>query len=132
MKAVSLNFYGIRVCVAGEASLMARVESDFGYFKAPASETISFDIQVLNKGARPPDWITLFRTRWSIFYLSRGRERRVCFFDKAWVAYRFELGECDIYCEDPDTSFEVVYLVILSAVGEELDRRGVHRVHGMG
>ncbi|MBI1860152.1 MAG: hypothetical protein HYR96_04445 [Deltaproteobacteria bacterium] len=132
MTAVTLNFYGIRVRVEGESALTARIEGEFGYFIADESVAPIFRIRVHPKFERTQNWRKLFRTKWSTLYLSKGKERRVCFFNKAWVAYRFEAGECDVYCDEAPTSFEVVYLVVLSYVGEELDRRGLHRVHGMG
>lgn len=132
MKATLLNFYGIRFLIQAPVTLISKIEAEFSYFIADSQDASAFAIRVLPEGERSNKWRRLFETKWSTVYLSKGDERRVRFFENAWVAYRFESGECDIYCNDPAIAFEVAYLVLLSAVGEVLDRRGLHRVHGMG
>lgn len=126
------NFYGIRLSIHGPTLLLDRMQRDFSYFSAGVFQTPSFEIRVLPASQKPTHWRSLWKTRWSTLYLSNRHERRVCFYDSAWVAYRFELGQAEVYCDDPINAFEVCYLVVLSAMGEALDRRGVHRVHGLG
>ncbi len=132
MNATLLNFYGIRLQVDAPGELVQKISAEFSYFIADSQDLSAFSIGVRPEGDRPKDWRRLFNTRSSTLFLSNGDERRVCFFERAWVAYRFESGECEIFCDDMSIAFEVAHSVVLSVVGEELERRGLHRVHGLG
>jgi hypothetical protein len=48
------------------------------------------------------------------------------------VILQFEPDQAQIYSLDRNLVREKVYLVIMSRIGEWLDRRGLHRIHAMG
>jgi len=114
-------------------SVIEHFNHDFHFFLAQKKKK-GADLRIgLHPAARRPrHWRPLLRTSRSVIYVSGRGSRRIRFFDRAWVNYRFDEGRCDIYCDDETIAYEVCYLVALSYVGESLDRRGVHRIHGLG
>jgi len=68
--------------------------------------------------------------------------RNVCFrnkkityidyFGQGLAVFDREGKQCVVYGTDPDLVHEIVYLFILSTVGQYLDSRGIHRVHALG
>jgi len=130
----SFNFYGlaIEVCSASSA-LVEEVRRDFTYFRAP-QQAKPMRIRVFDT-APPYEGLPAIP---AAFFTPRN----VCFRDKN-VTYIDYFGQglavfdrhdqqCLVYGTDHDLVHEIVYLFILSIVGQHLDSRGLHRVHALG
>lgn len=131
---ISVHGVGLRLACL-DPRVTEAFEHDFAYFLAARSEDpapIKMVIKVCPLGERPSGWKPLFSGPRSTIFRSPGSERRVCFFGQAWTRYRFNEGQCEIYCDDFEMSYEVLYLAVLSFLGESLDRKGIHRIHGLG
>jgi hypothetical protein len=110
-------------------------QHDFAYFLNPETAFLEKDQFVIRHFSKEPcPWTPLvpsnqFRSKraWSF-----GNCIRVCMFGTAQVEYDFVARYCHIYSSDPDVSYEVVYLATLSYLGESMDKRGCHRIHGFG
>jgi len=61
-----------------------------------------------------------------------GRKRRIDYSDGAVSLYDFSTRRGELFCANAERLHELAYLCILSRAGEELDRRGMHRVHALG
>jgi hypothetical protein len=71
--------------------------------------------------------------RWHGARVSADREGRLIRFDDgSWARYDYERREGVVHAVNPERLRELAYLAVLSRVGEELDRRGFHRVHALG
>lgn len=131
-----LNIYGERIAVESfDSKITSDLAADFHYFLTPSfdfAEKDVFHLQVLPAKKRPAFWIPVFKTKRSTLFFSSVQERKVCFFEKAWVRYRFEERKCTVYCDTSDIAYETVYMVLLSYAGERLDTTMLHRIHGMG
>lgn len=125
------DFYGVKLKIlTGSVFVYEDLLHDFKFFLSDRPfKTPVFTIRT--HFVSPPKGISMLKTRRSRIYLSRRKQKRVLFFDKAYVDYRFDKG-CHIFCQDEKVLFEVCYQVILSYVGERLDLKGMHRVHGLG
>jgi hypothetical protein len=81
---------------------------------------------------RIPEGTTpLVRTKDAVVYQHRG----VRYYDsggKALVIYDLRHGHAEVHSLDRDLLREKCYLLVMTRVGEELDRRGLHRIHAMG
>jgi hypothetical protein len=131
----TLEIYGLNIEVQGASrKVHADLRHDFHYFRArwPQRPSCVFRIELKNENERPAGWVPLFRTKRSMIFLGRAGEQRIRFFDRAWVRYQFEAKQAQIFCDDPTIAYEVLYLALLSYVGESLDYRGIHRIHGLG
>jgi len=74
------------------------------------------------------------RPRWRGTYgswVDEGHVRHVRY-PGVWVHYDYAAQAGVVEGEDLDAVHERLYLTALSRVGEALDRRGLHRVHGLG
>ncbi|HEX5386556.1 MAG TPA: hypothetical protein VFW66_07665 [Gemmatimonadales bacterium] len=143
-------FHGVRAAVTSDdAECLRRVEADFALFLdpgAPAGElpdgavgaaglmpTIEVRLTVSAPPYEriPPDARRLLRTKDATVY----RAGHVRFYDSgrlALVAYDMRAGHADVWSLDRDLLQEKCYLLVMTRVGDALDRRGLHRIHAMG
>lgn len=123
-----LAFHGlsVRVRAEGLGALLSLVDHDFAYFTGPCSPAPTFNIE-LRRGPPGDGPVGAGRSR---FVRWRARETVVLFFGTARVRYRFAEGQVEITSEDPQSAYEALYLSLLSLMGEALDDRGLHRLHG--
>ncbi|MBI3769063.1 MAG: hypothetical protein HY271_11310 [Deltaproteobacteria bacterium] len=130
------DFYGVGIEVGSTSpELVEEVRRDFAYFHRPASNP-SDGVCIEVRLASPP-YDTLPPLRASVF-----TPRNVCFrdthvtyidyFGQALAVFERATKRCVVYGTDPDLLHEIVYLFILSTVGQALDARGIHRVHALG
>src|SRR2546427_6481637 len=130
----SFNFYGLAIEVqSASASLVGEVRRDFAYFCAPLAEEpvriAVYDVPPPYEEL-PPVPAAFFTPRNVCF---RGQQvTYIDYFGRGLAV--FDRGEkrCIVYGTDHDLVHEIVYLFILSTVGQYLDTRGIHRVHALG
>lgn len=143
MKTLELNVHGVRVRVisekTGAESVLEALLEDFRFFEAAsdASEAHPEIEMILHLGSPPADLLRsgrpLFKTRMCAVH-GLGRDR-VCDYGDGMLVHgaasshgrRFQ-----VYARSREEIYEAAYVALLSAVGEELDRRGFHRVHALG
>lgn len=139
MTRASFDFHGIAVEVASPAAeLVDEVRRDFAWFHRPvanpASVHGSFHIEL---NLEPPAYDQLpalpaaFFTPRNVCFSDRGRTY-IDYFGRALAVLDRADARCVVYGVDPELVHEIAYLLILSTVGEQLDRRGVHRIHALG
>jgi hypothetical protein len=128
------EFYGCGVEVSSpEASLVDEVRRDFLYFRRPGAEC-QLRVEML---LEPPPYGELpsvpaaFLTPRNVCF-RQGQTMYVDYFGRALAVFERVAGRCVVYSTDYDLIHEVVYLFILSTVGQALDRAGLHRVHALG
>jgi hypothetical protein len=128
------EFYGCGVEVSSpEASLVDEVRRDFLYFRCPGAEC-RLRVEML---LEPPPYGELpsvpaaFLTPRNVCF-RQGQTMYVDYFGRALAVFERVAGRCVVYSTDYDLIHEVVYLFILSTVGQALDRAGLHRVHALG
>ena len=128
------QFYGCGVEVSSrEPALVEEVRRDFLYFQQDAAQPrLRIEMRLA-----PPPYSELPAVPAAFF-----TPRNVCFrhrqtmyidyFGRALAIFNRLEGRCLVYGTDHDLVHEVVYLFILSTVGQYLDRAGLHRVHALG
>ena len=131
-----LYVHGIRLTLKTDMPDVASdFKHDFAYFltqDSPFSEKKEFIISHFSNQTCPWSPIPSSGKRRSKHAWALGNYVRLCMFGKAQVEYDFTNKYCNIYSSDRDISYEIVYLVTLSYLGEAMDRRGWHRIHGFG
>lgn len=112
--------------------LMTQILEDFAYFEVPESlkKHLSFSLEANGSETRflfPAFKTGMCRaTGWGI--------RRVCDYGNGTTvesSFEGDLRGFIIHAGDRSLAYEALYSAMLSAIGEELDRRGFHRVHGL-
>lgn len=134
---VFLNVYGIGVQIESELpSWNEEIAHDFAYFVRkdlpPSVRKKSFRLSLKTTKARPPFFFRTLHVGKTEFCLNVLGESRYRLFGRAWVRYHYRRRYGHIYCDDLKVGYEVCYLLLLSYLGERLDRRGLHRIHGLG
>jgi len=106
------------------------ISSDFSTFAAPAGAEAGISItSVRGETLRKTLPRSAFKTRdWHILPAPPGR-RLVWYPEDALCEYEYRARRGLITSPDPDLLKEISYLLILSRAGEELDLRGLHRLH---
>jgi hypothetical protein len=133
---IHLNFYGVVVHVrCDERETCDRVQSDFGYFQVDARHAREAAPHlVIHSVRQPPDYTVLPSLRAS-FYSPRnicyrdGHTTYIDYFGNALSVYDRAQGYLTVYSEQLHLLHEIIFLSLLSRVGERLEELHLHRVH---
>jgi hypothetical protein len=130
-----LEIYGLTVCVEGAwAEVIEAIRLDFAWFEAQATP-VRTDLQIHITRSEPhfsayADATSAFVTPRNVVYEHGGRSvidyygRALAIFDRA--AQRLEVQGLDAHLVH-----EVIYLFLLSRIGEHVDSRGLARLHAV-
>lgn len=139
------NFYGVGVRLRGRGRAQAslgvvfeaaqkRIQEDFHFFSVLSCVAV-IDVQFLPVLSLQKIRLKLprvFRTRMCTAYGIWGA--RFCDYGqdlKVFVRFRVGVRKIYIFGEAEDPIAEIALITLLSAVGEELDARGLHRIHAL-
>ena len=132
---ISLDFFGVQAVVScNSEEVLSWLSFDFSYFRRSEVSSPGLRVKVVF-GESPEGLIPeLEESEHSPWYVSfdSGLTRYVDYYGKAVVVMDYLREEATLYSEDPAFAYEKLYLLILSRVGELLDRQGLHRVHALG
>ena len=139
MDAQTYNFHGVVVRLhAADDQLLRRLRIDYGYFLVePAAADATGEAHLtVTAHRKTPDYDSLPALRATIY-----SPRNICYtqdtttyidyFGKALSVYDRAAKRIDIYSDDLHLLHETVFMTFLSRVGELLERRKMHRVHGL-
>ncbi len=128
------DFYGIGALVeSDEKEFLRSVEIDFSYFLA---ETVQPFLHITYEKAQPdydglPDLACSLATPRNICF-SNGRLTYIDYFGQALNIYDHGSNSSRIITDDLELAHEIAYLTILSRMSEALERKRLHRIHGLG
>lgn len=133
---VLLQFYGVLARVeTDDAEVLRRVQMDFSYFQAePGVEGEA--AYTIDARRAEPDWDALpeltaqVQTPRNHCY-TQGDLTYLDYHGSALGVYDRSRNHLEVVSESVDRLHEIVYLSILSRVGELLERKGLHRVHAL-
>lgn len=134
-----LNFYGVLVeFTSDDAETSEFIESDFSFFRivSPIENTgpvfrISVHLKPPPYHRIPDNTVATAHTKDAVVYKTESATYYDSF-GEALVIYTGGHDSAEIYSLDRNLLFEKSYLMIMTHVGERLDRRGLHRIHAMG
>ena len=131
---VQFDIYGVGLKISSSSpELLDNLARDFGYFEATPTGSV---VSVEGVLATPPwervpvDFANQVTPNALIF--DRGSVRFNDYHHEALAIYDFAREEGEVWSENPDLLYEVVYLLCLSRVGELHDLRRIHRIHALG
>ncbi|MDM7996102.1 MAG: hypothetical protein QUT30_10515 [Acidobacteriota bacterium] len=134
MPAIHFDFYGVGVLVESlEEEFLRSVEHDFSYFLRPAEAPF---LRIEYDRARPdydslPEMTCSLVTPRNICF-NNGRCAYIDYFGQALNVYDSKANHSKILTEDVELAHEIAYLTILSRMTEALERKRLHRIHGLG
>jgi hypothetical protein len=133
MELVSLDVHGLGItCSSKTPSVAAHFRHDFHFFLAREGAQTCFTLVHSENTDEPLHWRRLLAIGRLTFYRAPRGYRRIAYYGRAWIEYSFGEGRARVYCAEPGLAYEVCQSAVLSYLGEALDRRGIHRVHGLG
>lgn len=129
---LNFQFHGVTVSVRGAVpEVAAHFKHDFHFFLQKDASGVKADLSLEFLKAAPR-WGKGRRVGRAEFFFAPPGERRLRYFKKAFVQYAPERAKARVYAPEAALAYEAGLAVLLSFVGEWLDRRGIHRVHGLG
>ena len=129
------RFHGLTLEVTSPAAhLVEQVRRDFLYFRIPLEERVDKRLTLLPE---PPSYDELPSVPASVITprnvcYRNGEVTYIDYFGRALSVFNKRAGECVVRATDEDLLHEIAYLFFLSTVGEHLDSRHLHRIHGLG
>jgi hypothetical protein len=132
MPRLNLDFHGTPVRLTAEsAGALDELRRDFAAFGAGDDRAPRVSLELCARACPPPAGASSWSWRdFGVKLVPGGRLIR--YDDGCWVRYDDRAREGVIHAENPERLRELAYLAVLSRAGEELDRRGLHRVHALG
>ncbi|MGA3187560.1 MAG: hypothetical protein ABSF22_10675 [Bryobacteraceae bacterium] len=130
--ALNFNVHGYRFSVEGDEKAVAGLAEDFAFFAAESADCPTIELF----RADPP--LTNLPAGDALVYTPRnvayrdGHTRYIDYHGRGLGILDEISGDFRLYCRDEDLLYEAAYLFLLSRIGEDLDRRGIHRVHALG
>jgi hypothetical protein len=128
------NFYGLTIEVSSSSSdLVEEVRRDFAYFRMLAGEGhVQVDMRLVPPPyAELPPLSAAFITPRNLCFRNE-KVTYIDYFGRGLAVFNREEEQCIVYGTDHDLLHEIVFLFILSTVGEYLDSRRIHRIHALG
>lgn len=128
------EFYGMSIAVRSASPLLVEeIRRDFLYFHVTKDDG---QVQVQAHLEAPPyaelPSAPAFRfTLRSVCFLL-GKNVYIDYFGQGLAIFDRSVQRCEVYSTDPDRLHEIVYLFMLSVVGQHLRSKGIHRVHALG
>ena len=134
-----LNFYGIIIkAISTDREILSSIETDFAYFcHKPLKENNKPQITIAIFPGKPPyekipnGTLAICHTKDAAIY-KNGNIRYFDSFGKVLVIYDSSKESVEIYSLDRNLLYEKSYLMIMTRVGELLDKKKLHRIHAMG
>ena len=129
-------FHGLAIVIESEsASLLDEVRRDFYYFNS-ADGAASAEFHIVAHAAAPryeelPSLTAAFITPRNVCYRD-GDITYIDYFGRALARFDRRGRRCVVDSSDAELLYEIVYLAVLSIVGQHLDGLGLHRVHALG
>lgn len=128
------DVYGLRLTVRSASSgVVEEIHRDFSYFhaeKAEAQIQIQAHLEAPPYATLPPAPAFRFTLRSVCFAL--GDNVYIDYFGQGLAIFERTARRCEVYSPDPDRLHEIIYLFMLSVIGQHLRSRGIHRVHALG
>lgn len=129
------DFHGVSVQVSvDDAELLECLSFDFARLQREQSSNVDIRIDAflaeVPTGKIPPVVASMHSPAYVCY--DENSTRYVDYFGKALAIHHRDREVVEVYGEVRAFLYEKLYLIILSRVGELLDRRGIHRVHALG
>jgi hypothetical protein len=128
------DFYGLTIEVSGASrDLVEEVRRHFAYFSVASPKgqvQVEMHIAPPPYAELPPLAASIVTPRNVCF--QSGKITYIDYFGEGLVIFDRRANTCVVYGTDTDRIQEIVYLFILSTVGQYLDSRRLHRVHALG
>lgn len=129
-----MNFHGVSVIVESNGVILAWLRHDYSYFLSDAGNDSGIKMVVLNE---TPDYSIIPEVNASIFHLDyiaydHENTRYVDYYGQALCVFNKVSKNAMLYSKDVNLLYDILDLILDSVVGEELDKKRLHRIHCLG
>lgn len=111
-------------------ALEERLRFDFGMFESAAEPQVHLSLQLSNPPL-PAGLDERFRGGHFVCF-GTARERYVMYPETGWLRWSPGEGQLEFFGQDAEKAYLRLQLCIQSRLGELLEQRGLHRLHGLG
>jgi hypothetical protein len=132
MPHLNLDFLGTPVRLTAESGeALDELRRDFAAFAATEGRAPRVSLELCARPCPAPPGASAWSWR-GFGVRSTSGARLIRYDDGAWARYDYGARAGVVHASDGERLRELAYLAVLSRAGEELDRRGLHRVHALG
>jgi len=131
---VNFNIYGLNLeLCSADRETVDGIRRDFAYFES-APVTPQVVIEVFDEKPPYSSLPDLPASIYTLNYISyQGKEDIFTdYHGQGLRIFNLRSKKYQIFSESPDLRYEISYLTVLSAVGQFLDSKHIHRVHALG
>ena len=132
---IVFNFFGARISVNGPEEVIRKIRMDFSFFY-DNKETADLDFEIDIMEQEPdygmiPQACRVFRLHPDFDFYSDGEFNYTKYTENCLTIFNKRSGILKIYCRNDNIIHEITYLAVLSFFGENLERKGIYRIHGL-
>jgi len=122
------------VSITSNEEIASWLDHDYGYYSHPAESAPSLKLNIHLEAPPYGGLPELAASRYHEDYIVYDSEglRVIDFLGRALSVYKTRENTVDIYSESQDRLYDVFHLSFESLLGEQLDRKGFHRIHCLG
>jgi hypothetical protein len=135
MEELLLNIYGNTLSVVSNTpELIHNISRDFHYFRAHSIASPDFVIksyQMSPLSLRTPRGLPWIKTKDFSCYEKRGI-KKVFYEWGGVVILDYKRDIANVFSESLNRLYELVYTLLLSVIGEFIEKKGYHRIHALG
>ena len=127
-----LNFYDYNIVVTcNEIELLKKLQDEFHFFVVPEQSQIDTHVELtLGQSPEMPSMIAVkILETCSIYKL--GLRQFIDYNGKAQTIWDHQENLVQIFSEDSDRLYEIAFLAIHSIIGQNLEKKGLCRVHAV-
>lgn len=130
----SFDVYGYRFSVRGSAAeAMEGIREDFAFFataESGAGVSVELLLEEPPRAGLPTTDASVYTPR-NVAYRD-ATHRYIDYHGRALGIQEIKTGHLKLYSLQPGLLYEAAFLYLLSQIGQDLDRRGLHRIHALG
>lgn len=127
-----LDFHDTSILVSGkEESVLQKLQEEFHFFVKPETSKVSYTVDLYLEAppAIPSTLASKILETCSIYNI--GSRRYIDYRGEALTIWDRMEDTVKIYSESPDRMYELAFLSVHSLLGQELDRKGLCRIHAV-
>jgi hypothetical protein len=126
-----LNIHGVRVSIDSNEEVASWVKHDYSFYvvESTGGFDLSFQLSVSSYDYSRLPHLTATTYHDDYIVYDNGDIRIIDFIAGGVSVYDTKKKTINIYSQDVDQLYDMFYLSFESLLGEELDKRGFHRIH---
>lgn len=130
---IKLGIYGVIVLINSDKKIIDLIKNDYNAYltKEANNPDLTFNLYLKKPHYNKIPELKAKKYHQDYIVYDSKNIRIIDYFGKALVIYEIKEKTLDIYCKNKDKLYSIFTLAFESLLGEELDKKGFHRIHAL-